>query len=509
MKKTPSARSSRRAASRTSAANLVLIVLLLLMVNYLGFKYYAHKDLSSSQFYALSPKTKDILRNLPAPVHVISMLIDNQNGAYWDESLNLLKEYERVAKGKLTLERVDPVSDRARAVELQNQLHFAGTDNIFIFEYKDPKAPADVPSRNQIVKLDELLDQNPMTGQVGGYKGEQQFTSAIVSIEEGKPSKVYFTAGHGEHPFGDSNTPNGYGMVAGLLKGENLTVTSLNLAATGEVPPDAQAVIIAGPTVPFSATEAQALDKYLAANGKVMLLLDPLAQSGLDSVISKYELSFQNDIVLTRYMSGGGSIATTPQAIIQQSGFSNHPITAKFPAANYQLVVLDTRSIHIQPDSSPSPRAQALMSTGAEAWGWAMKDKMTEADLMSVGTRTFDPKVDIPGPVSIAAAYDAGPVTDPKTKEQSNGTRVVAVGSAHFLENDAVSGQPVAADFFINAVDWLAKKNATLDISPKLPQSYGLSLSPMSERTVMWTALLFVPLVALVLGIFAWLSRRK
>lgn len=509
MKTTPSARSSRRAASRTSAVNLVLVILLLLMVNYLGFKYYAHKDLSASQFYALSPKTKDILRNLPAPVHITTILIDNQNSAYWDESQSLLKEYQRVAKGKLTVEKVDPVSDRALAVKLQDRLHFSGTDNIFIFEYKDPKAAADALPRSQIVKLSDLIDQNPMTGQVSGFKGEQQFTSAIVSVLEGKASKVYFTAGHGEHPFGDSNTANGYGYVAGLLKGENLTIDTLNLAATGQVPPDAKAVIIAGPTVPFGAAEAQAIDKYLAANGKLMILVDPLAQSGLDDILKKYELIYQNDIVLTRYMGGGGQVATTPQAIIQQTGFSNHPITARFPAANYQLVVLDARSIRVQPDSSPSPRAQALMSTGAEAWGWAMRDKMTEADLMSVGTRTFDPKVDIPGPVSIAAAYDAGPVTDAKTKEQSNGTRVVAVGSAHFLENDAAAGQPVATDFFINAVDWLAKENATLDINPKQPQSYGINLSPMSERTVMWTALFFVPGAALALGIFAWYSRRK
>jgi hypothetical protein len=31
----------------------------------------------------------------------------------------------------------------------------------------------------------------------------------------------------------------------------------------------------------------------------------------------------------------------------------------------------------------------------------------------------------------------------------------------------------------------------------------------MSERTVTWTALIFVPGLALALGLFTWFSRRK
>jgi ABC-type uncharacterized transport system involved in gliding motility auxiliary subunit len=497
---TSSARTSRRTASLQSVLNLLLVLFILLVVNYIGFKYYAHRDLSFSQFYTLSGKTKDVLHNLDAPVHITTILIDKTHAQYWDQTQNLLKEYQRVGGKNVTLANVDPVYDRARAYELQTRLHFAGTDNLIIFEYKN---------QSRVVKLDDLLDENPENGQVSGYKGEQQFTSAILALEEGKPEKVYFTAGHGEHPSTDSQTAAGYGLVADLLKGENLTIGTLNLASSGAVPADAQAVIIAGPTVTFSPTEVQALDKYLAANGKLFILLDPLAQVGLDGVLAKYQLSFDNDIVLSRVMTTTGQQSTTPLAYIQSSGFSSQPITAKFPEAGYALPLVDARSVRLQPDTAPVQRAQALMSTGPEAWGWTMKANMSEAELMNVGTRTFDHTTDFQGPMIIAAQFDAGNVTDPTTKAQSNGTRVVAVGSSHFLENDAVQGQVVAVNFFINSIDWLVKKNAVLDISPKQPQVYGVSLSPMSERTVVWTALIFIPGLALALGLFAWLSRRK
>ena len=497
---TTSAKSSRRSAGLQSALNLALAIFILLAVNYIGFKYYAHHDLSASQFYTLSGKTKEVLHHLDAPLHITTVLIDKQHSSYWDQTLDLLQEYQRVGGKNVTLEKVDPVYDRARAVDLQNRIHFSGTDNIIIFEYKND---------HRVVKLDDLLDQNPMNGQVSGYKGEQAFTSAIVALVEGKAEKVYFTAGHGEHPATDMTTAAGYGLVTQLLKGENLTIDTLNLASVGAVPADAQAVIIAGPNVAFSPAEAQAIDKYLAGNGKVFVLLDPLAQDGLDAVLQKYGMSFDNDIVLSRVMTSTGQQSTTPLAYIQQSGFSSHPIVAKFPAADYALAIIDARSVHLQPDNSPSPRVQALMSTGPEAWGWAVKPNASDADLMGMNTRAFDPKTDVAGPLVIAAAFDAGDVTDPASKTQSPGTRIVLAGSAHFLENDTIQGETVGANFFINAVDWLVKKNATLDISPKQPQVYGVSLSPMSQRTVTWISLIFVPGVALALGLFAWFSRRK
>ena len=493
-----SARASRRSAGRQSALNLVLVIFLLICANYIGFKYYSHADLSVSQFYTLSGKTRDLLHGLDSPVHITTIFVNKQAPQYWEQTENLLKEYQRVGGKNVTLEKVDPVYDRARAVDLQNQLHFVGSDNLVIFQYKD---------RNRMVKQDDLLDQDPQTGRVGGYKGEQQFTGAIIALIEGKSSKVYFTAGHGEHPMNDTQTATGFGLVVQALKGENITTDNLNLALTGGVPKDADAIVIAGPSVPFNATEAAALDKYLAANGKIFILLDPLCQLGLDDVLKKYELSFDNDIVLSRIMGSTGQQATTPLAYIYQTGFSSHPITAKFPAAGYALQVVDARSVKVVPDSSPSPKAQALLTTGPEAGGWPMQPPPSNADLQAVSSRIYNRVTDIAGPLVISAVYDAGQVTDPATKEQINGARIVIIGSAHFLENDTADN--ISSNFFINALDWLVKKNAILDIAPKAPQSYGVNLSPMSERTVTWTALFFVPGLALALGIFTWFSRRK
>ena len=495
---TPSARSSRNSASRQSIINLILAALILGMINYVAFKHYKHKDLSQSQFYTLSPKTRDILKELDSPVSVYTFL-NEANEAQSDEVSNLLKEYQSAAGKNMTVEKIDPAYDIKRASELQQQLHFDGNDHLVIFKYKD-RSP-------RFVKQEDLFDLNPMNGQVGAFKGEQQLTAAIISLVEGKSSRIYFTQGHGEHSVQDTTSLQGYGSVAALLKNENVETANLNLAQKGDVPSDAEAVVIAGPVIAFSSIETEALDKYLAANGKLFVLLDPyVTLAGLDDLLKKYGIKYEDDLVLYRAMTATGSQMTVPLALIYSGGFSAQPITAKFAQNNYNLQITDARSITLAASdpSGPPSKTQFLLQTDADAWGWVSKSGATPVDPKQL---TFNKVTDIAGPITVAAQYDGGMTTDPATKATMFATRIVAVGSSKFLENDTV--ETVGANFFTNCIDWLVKKNAVLDIAPKKPEEYGISLNPISYRTVVWTAAFFIPGAALVMGIVTWFSRRK
>jgi len=493
---TPSARSSRHSAGFHSVIKLILALLILGMLNYVGFKHYTHKDLSQSQFYTLSPKTNEVLKKLDSPIAVYTFL-DQQNTGQAEEIANLLKEYQQAAGKNMTVEKIDPAYDIERATKLQKELHFDGNDHLVIFKYKD---------RPRFVKQEDLFDINPMTGQVGAFKGEQQLTAAIIGLVEGKSSKVYFTEGHGEHSIRDATSRQGYGILGQSLKNENIEIQNLNLAEKGEVPADADAVVIAGPSIAFSALEADILDKYLAANGKLFVLLDPYVVLGLDDVLQKYGIKYEDDLVLYRIATSTGSQMTIPLAAIYQGGFSSQPITTKFAQANLQLLIQDSRSITLPlPDPSlPQSKTQFLLQTDENAWGWISKNGVPPVDPKQL---MYNKATDIPGPLTIAAGYDGGKTTDPATKATMFATRIVAVGASKFLENDMF--EEVGANFFTNSLDWLVKKDAVLDISPKKPQQYGVYLNPMSFRTVVWCSTFFIPGAALVLGIFTWFSRRK
>jgi ABC-type uncharacterized transport system involved in gliding motility auxiliary subunit len=487
-----SARSHRRSASFHGWLTLLLFAVIVVVINILGFKYYYHRDLSQSQFYTLAPKTKDLLRHLDSPVNVTTFL----SAKYQEQIENLLKEYERVGGKNFVVERIDPAYDIARAAELQKRLQFDGSVNQVIFEYK---------GRTRFVKQDDLYEMNPMTQQIGAFKGEQQFTATLVALIEGKASKVYFTEGHGEHSLQDSDSTQGYGAVAQSLKNENVETENLNLAAKGDVPDDADAVVIAGPTVSFSPIEVQALDHYLGRSGKLFLLVDPYVTLGLDDLLKRYGLRFDNDLVLYRAMTTTGQEVTVSLALIYQGGFSSHPITAKFAQSNLQLQLTGARSLTLPPDAKGPAKTQFLLQTDPNSWGWIRKPNAPMPN--DQHALTFDKTTDLPGPLTIAAVYDGGTVTDPKTQAIVPAARIIVVGTSKFVKNDAA--ETVGLNFFGNCVDWLVKKEAMLDIAPKIPQQYGLSLSPMQGRTVEWMSLFFIPGAALVLALVTWLSRRK
>ncbi|HUB68488.1 MAG TPA: GldG family protein [Candidatus Methylacidiphilales bacterium] len=499
----PSARASRHTAGIHSVLTLVMAVAIVCMVNYVGFKYYKQIDLSKSQFYSLSPKTKDILAKLDSPVRITTIIAPK----YEEQIDNLLEQYQQAGGKNIVIEKVDLDHASIRIAELQQRLHFEATDFIIIFEYKD---------RSHFLKESDLFEADPMTGQVASFKGEQQFTSSIVSLTEGHAAKVYFTEGHGEHRLEDMDQ-QGYGALATTLKEDNIDGETVDLARTGAVPKDADALVIAGPLTAFSPIEADTLQKYLAAHGKLIVLIDPYVHAGLDDLFKNYGLKFDDDLVLYHGNTAQGQVVTIPLALIYQGGFApNNPITATFIQNNLQIQIIGARSVGILPgaDGQPNPKVQFLLQTDADAWGWVNKTAAANADdFSSYQNRTFDKTTDIPGPVTISAVYDEGTVADPGAKGSVTGARVIAVGSSKFLENDIVMAQGVAdtvgSNFFTNCLDWLTKKDATLDIAPKVPQDYGIALSPMSGRTLFWVCVIFIPASALALGIFTWFSRRQ
>jgi ABC-type uncharacterized transport system involved in gliding motility auxiliary subunit len=492
----PSSRNSRQSAGVQSIIKLLLAAVILVLVNFIGFKQYMRKDLSASQYYTLSAKTTDVLNKLDGPLHIYTFL-NEANAVEVQQIDNLLEEYAHAQRKYLTYEKVDTAIDSKRAAELQQQLHFDGNDAVIVLQYKDHTP--------RFVKQADFYDYNPMTQQVAGFKGEQQLTGAILALVEGKSSRIYFTEGHGEHSIHDSNSAQGFGQLGGYLKDDNVEADTINLAEKGEVPADADAVVVAGPSIPFAPIEASALEKYLGNNGKLIIMVDPFVTTGLDGVLAKYGLRFDDDVVLRRGVEATGEVMTLPRAIIYEGGFSSQPITAKFAQANFGLIVPNARSITLPPPSAGAePKTAFLLQSEPDAWGWMGKPDSAQFDVTAL---QYNKVTDLPGPLTIAAQYDGGPATNPLVTTTTYATRIVAVGSAKFLDNDALT--PLSANFFTNSVDWLVKKDAVLNIAPKKPTEYGLEVSPISYRTLIWTTLGVIPLTALLLGIFTWLSRRK
>ncbi len=487
------ASSSRRLANFNVVITVLFGLFILIAVNYLSYRHYIRKDLSLNKYYQLTPKSIEILKNLKEPIKITTYFLNSPIQSQVD---GLLQEYQFKGGEKIKIERVDPAKNIERAEELAKKFKFTGEENLVIFEYKD---------RSKYISEKDLADfdgGNPMMGgggprKVRSFKGEQQFTSAIQTLLEGKASKIYFTTGHGEKDLADTSA-KGLSDIAIRMKGANLTTEAINLTQVGEIPNEVDALVIAGPKAPFNPAEIQAISTYLQAKGKIILMQDPQVVSGLEPLLEQYGIKFQNNVIITKAMMslGSGMTAVSNEAAAIAEKYADHPVSNFLKG--YNFMIPGARGVQVLENADPSIKSKvtALVSTGSESWG---ETNFTDKKPL------FDPLTDLKGPITAIALYDGGEV--PGEGVNVVGTRVVAIGSSSFIVNRNIDGTGV--DFITSLLNWMTKKETVLGISPKIPQEYALNLSPMQMTSITWVALVIIPGVTLFIGILVWYRRRR
>src|SRR5262249_6892062 len=141
---------------------------------------------------SLSDTTKKILDGLKQPVQV-TVFMTSSSSRLLPEIKELLSRYQ-ARSPKIEVEYLDPRRNPARAEALVRE---AGVkENTVVFKSGD---------RRKYVEEDKIADFDFAGMGMGGgaptvkaFKGEEAFTSAILSVTEARQPKVYFTKGHGE-----------------------------------------------------------------------------------------------------------------------------------------------------------------------------------------------------------------------------------------------------------------------------------------------------------------------
>jgi len=474
---------------------ILAVLAVVIMANWLVSRHYMRFDWTKSGYYKLSEKTRQVLASLKEPVDVVVFLPESGQHEYVEKVLedvrNLLKEFQFYGKNNLHVEYVDPQRDLARAQKLVAQYNLDSPDVIVFAD----------DGRHKYVRLDEMVDleNNPMDegeARVKDFKGEGLFLSAIETVTEEKPPKIYFLTGHGERDPEDFDQRTGYSEIARYIKRDNITVEKWNLQEKQALPTDANAIVIAGPRTPYSQTEVNALEQYLNHRGRLLIMLDPRSQSGLEAFLKRWGVLVDNDLAMRK----AGTLLGTELLDVNTVGsdYAAHPITAKLADTNTEFPY--ARSIRRAPQTEGGPADQAhvteLVKAGPEYWG--------ETDIDSEHA-SYDPATDISGPLPLAVAVET---TRPQGLNVDIGVaRMVVVGTSRFVDNsDLAAGN---LDFFMNSLNWLLQREQLVAISPKVPEEFRLDMSPHQQLAVYLLVVGGMPLAVAIIGIAVWLSRRK
>lgn len=481
------------------AIQFLCIVFLLAAVNYLGFHYYERWDFSRSQKFVLADQTKRVLRELKSPLRITVFFSPTNQGIesmLYKDVNNLLRELVFSREKRVVVELVDPVREFSRARELQSKYGFAGTDNVLILDYDDRVKFLPVADMGEFDLSGLAVGEPP---RLLAFRGELAITTAVIELLNPERPKAYFLTGHGEFPWGPGSALQ---TLSEYVDRQNIEMVSLNLSDMDRIPDDAAVVFLIAPSFDLSAREIDALTKYWEGDGRLIVLLDPnsptpalrefLAERGLAPldvrVLRTLDLQSQAGVI--------GIVRDVVGQFLDDSAITKRlaGINGLFPGATQAIEADHDRA------GAKSIRLRPLVQAADEFWGESNYSD-TESGVQ------YDDAMDLGQPVVIAAVAERGGVNDERVELAT--ARMVVVGNADFVTDDAIRLSPANLDFILNALNWSIERTKLVGVAPKPVSLISLSLSPSELRSVGFYTLVVIPGAIAVMAFILWWRRRR
>jgi gliding motility-associatede transport system auxiliary component len=472
---------------------IVLVLFLAAMVNSFAFKHYRRWDFSRDQKYALSDKTKRFLDTLKGKMRITVFF--SPSTPITADVQNLLTEYQYAGKGKIDVEQIDPERNLSRAKELFDKYKVVTDESLLVLDYD---------GRNKTVKASEMadIDQSGMAfgegPRIAAFKGEQAITSAMMDLVEGKKETLGYVTGHKEPALSAPTSP--ISLLKTFIENENIKFQELNLLDQPAIPADVNAVMIVGPQYDFSDREMNLLRDFWDKQGRILVLLDPSANTPrLRAFLDEMGVKVNNNRLMVFVRTGIEELALTRD--VQARFLGDSPVTKRLADVRAIFVggtsslTLDSNRVH-----AANIRLQPLVQ--AEKGYFAETDYNTDNQVKL----QQDAKKAGNTPLTIAASVEKGGSADARV--QVNSSRLVAVSNATFVQDTAIMQDQAALDFVSGAVNWLLSREQLIGIAPKISKPLTFSLDPEALRRLRWILLVLMPLIPAAIGTVVWWQRR-
>ncbi|MFQ5457677.1 MAG: GldG family protein [Myxococcota bacterium] len=478
----PFGRSRRIRTGASTALAIIAFGGILVFAGLILERFPGRFDMTDVGAHSLSGETRAVLAALDRDVRAIAFT--SREGDAPATTRDLLENYH-VANGRFKYEILD--AERNLALAKQYEIPNVGTTVLI----------AGTKNRNVTEPT------------------EQALTNGLRELMTDKVRKVYFTAGHGEHPLAEGEGGS-YNAARSGVEGGNFPVEPITLMTTAVIPDDAAAVVVGGPKKDLLLFEVDLLRDYVRRGGGLIIMLDPGRASGLAGLLAEFGVKLDNDLIVDKLSRLFGGDYSTP--VVTQ--YNRDSFLRGFGVATF---FPEARSV--QPVSPPPPGvvSVAIASTSGEAWGEIGEDEIAKGEI------AFNPERDIPGPVPVAVlatipidADDegAGAKGEPGENEGDAAAaqpapnqpapregRVIVFGDSDFV-TDANFGLSGNADLFLNAVEYVARQDNPILIERRQREDSPVSLT--ETQVIRLLLISFVGAAAVLLaGIVVWRVRRR
>lgn len=422
-------------------------------------------DISSTNIYEISSKSKKIINNVDYDV-TFYVLAEKSNT---DKRIKTFINKYASLSDKIHIKWIDPVLHPSALTK------YGTEENNIVISCKKT-------NRTTTVSFDDILASSTSyystSSSASSFDGDGQLTSALNYVTSNKEYKAYYTSGHGESSLSSE--------VTSLLTKSRISTSDLLLMTATSIPDDCDLLIIDGATSDFTKDEVKLLSSYLKKGGKVVTLLAQTNKSmkNLYGLLKDYGLTVQSGYIADTERSYQGNyyylIPNLSVSGDMASGISSNSV-----------MMINSKGMTQSTPVRDSISTDAFMTTSSN--GYAVTEKKQTQGTYVLGV----------------TSTESVKVKNSKGKKVTKESRLTVYGSNMLIDEQITSSFSSLENLtlFTNSVTASLDNADNVSISPK---SLEVSYNTIAHPGPFSILVVFVIPVGLIVGGFiVWFRRRR
>ena len=422
-------------------------------------------DISSTNIYEISSKSKKIINNVDHDV-TFYVLAEKSNT---DKRIKTFINKYASLSDKIHIKWIDPVLHPSALTK------YGTEENNIVISCKKT-------NRTTTVSFDDILVSSASyystSSSASSFDGDGQLTSALNYVTSNKEYKAYYTSGHGESSLSSE--------VTSLLTKSRISTSDLLLMTATSIPDDCDLLIIDGATSDFTKDEVKLLSSYLKKGGKVVTLLAQTNKSmkNLYGLLKDYGLTVENGYIADTERSYQGNyyylIPNLSVSGDMASGISSNSV-----------MMINSKGMTQSTPVRDSISTDAFMTTSSN--GYAVTEKKQTQGTYVLG----------------ATSTESVKVKNSKGKKVTKESCLTVYGSNMLIDEQITSSFSSLENLtlFTNSVTASLDNADNVSISPK---SLEVSYNTIAHPGPFSILVVFVIPVGLIVGGFiVWFRRRR
>lgn len=482
-------------------------------------------DLTEEGYYEVSQETIDYIKQIKTDVEIAVMAEES--------SLNTGNTYRKMVLE--TLDKYQQYSDHIK-VNFYNVTTNPDVITKYSANYNGEITEGSiVVAANDRVKVMSINDlfviQSDYYGSysITGYKGEQELTSAVMSVTDANPQRVAFLSKYNGNAIYHSDNAYSVSALYTMMDDNGYQISEVDIMTDELSPEDYDMVVLPAPVNDLTQDSIKKLEDFLYNNGnldKNMLYIADVYQystPNIDDFLEVWGIEIGSGIVYesssdrSQYVTTMRGQLSAPLAVMADETYSEGLSNTKLP-----IVVPLSRPVNLLFDANVDRTTSALLTTTDTAFLYPLEmqtadEAAAKAEAAENGDEETEEETEEPtdfDPDTAEKSQQNVMAVASKSNTDSNNVthtnNLMVIGGITILDQVLTySNTYNNAEYVINAVNKMCGKDNGIIIAEKNISVQAIDVTAAKVKAIRNVVVIIIPLLIAVAGIVVFLRRRN